>query len=138
MPVLPVCLLEPLWVQFSALLPERPVHDVGHAIIRSDRCRSGCCRQRRNLALARLGTKVLGIDRYKPPHQFGSSTGETRLTRLAVGEGVRERDQGASDRTVFLVRTRVPGEYAHSGRDLAMPVRDGQASPRRQHAWRQR
>ena len=24
MPVLPVCLLEPLWVQFSALLPERP------------------------------------------------------------------------------------------------------------------
>jgi FAD dependent oxidoreductase len=37
--------------------------------------------------LARLGTKVLGIDRYKPP-QFGSSTGETRLTRVAVGEGV--------------------------------------------------
>jgi hypothetical protein len=23
-PVLPVCLFEPLWVQFSALLPERP------------------------------------------------------------------------------------------------------------------
>jgi sarcosine oxidase len=38
--------------------------------------------------LARLGTKVLGIDRYKPPHEFGSSTGETRLTRAAVGEGV--------------------------------------------------
>ena len=38
--------------------------------------------------LARLGTKVLGIDRYKPPHQFGSSTGETRLTWAAVGEGV--------------------------------------------------
>jgi sarcosine oxidase len=38
--------------------------------------------------LARLGTKVLGIDRYKPPHEFGSSTGETRLTRVAVGEGV--------------------------------------------------
>jgi sarcosine oxidase len=27
--------------------------------------------------LARLGTKVLGIDRYKPPHEFGSSGGET-------------------------------------------------------------
>ena len=38
--------------------------------------------------LARLGAKVLGIDRYKPPHEFGSSTGETRLTRAAVGEGV--------------------------------------------------
>ena len=24
MPVLPVCLVEPLWVQFAALLPERP------------------------------------------------------------------------------------------------------------------
>ena len=38
--------------------------------------------------LARLGTKVLGIDRYRPPHEFGSSSGETRLTRVAVGEGV--------------------------------------------------
>ena len=25
MPVVPVCLMEPLWDQFSALLPERPV-----------------------------------------------------------------------------------------------------------------
>ena len=38
--------------------------------------------------LARLGTKVLGIDRYKPPHEFGSFTGETRLTRAAIDEGV--------------------------------------------------
>ena len=37
--------------------------------------------------LARRGVKVLGIDRYQPPHDRGSSHGETRITRLAVGEG---------------------------------------------------
>lgn len=35
----------------------------------------------------RLGLRVLGIDRYQPPHRFGSSHGETRFSRLAVGEG---------------------------------------------------
>ncbi|MDF2156270.1 N-methyl-L-tryptophan oxidase [Algoriphagus sp. CAU 1675] len=30
---------------------------------------------------------VIGIDRFDPPHCFGSSHGETRITRLAVGEG---------------------------------------------------
>jgi len=31
-PVLPVCLLEPLWVQFSALLPERPLVSPTHPL----------------------------------------------------------------------------------------------------------
>ena len=34
-----------------------------------------------------LGLSVLGIDRHNPPHEFGSSHAETRITRLAVGEG---------------------------------------------------
>ena len=38
MPALPVCLFEPLWVQFSALLPERPVVSPTHPL--------GCHRQR--------------------------------------------------------------------------------------------
>ncbi len=38
MPVLPVCLLEPLWVQFSALLPERPIVSPTHPL--------GCHRRR--------------------------------------------------------------------------------------------
>src|SRR5690348_709140 len=37
--------------------------------------------------LARRGIRVLGIDRYAPPHTHGSSHGETRVTRLAIGEG---------------------------------------------------
>jgi len=37
--------------------------------------------------LAKRGAKVLGIDRYSPPHEFGSSHGDTRITRIACGEG---------------------------------------------------
>jgi sarcosine oxidase len=37
--------------------------------------------------LAKRGAKVIGIDRFAPPHQMGSSHGETRITRQAVGEG---------------------------------------------------
>ncbi|MGH6870781.1 MAG: N-methyl-L-tryptophan oxidase [Rhizomicrobium sp.] len=36
---------------------------------------------------ARRGARVLGIDRYIPPHDRGSSHGDTRITRLAIGEG---------------------------------------------------
>ena len=36
---------------------------------------------------ARRGAKVLGIDRFDPPHALGSSHGDTRITRLAIGEG---------------------------------------------------
>jgi sarcosine oxidase len=37
--------------------------------------------------LSKQGAKVLGIDQFDPPHTLGSSHGETRITRLAVGEG---------------------------------------------------
>ncbi|MBX9938151.1 MAG: N-methyl-L-tryptophan oxidase [Candidatus Obscuribacterales bacterium] len=37
--------------------------------------------------LARFGLKVLGIDSFSPPHKVGSSHGESRITRKAIGEG---------------------------------------------------
>jgi sarcosine oxidase len=37
--------------------------------------------------LAKRGVRVLGIDRFDPPHEAGSSHGDTRITRLAIGEG---------------------------------------------------
>ena len=37
--------------------------------------------------LARRGARVLGIDRHRPPHTLGSSHGQSRISRLAVGEG---------------------------------------------------
>src|SRR5271170_4999278 len=37
--------------------------------------------------LSLRGARVLGIDRFSPPHDQGSSHGDTRITRLAIGEG---------------------------------------------------
>src|SRR5271166_4515368 len=37
--------------------------------------------------LAKLGASVIGIDRFIPPHDRGSSHGDTRITREAIGEG---------------------------------------------------
>jgi sarcosine oxidase len=37
--------------------------------------------------LAKRGAKVLGFDRFSPPHAQGSTHGDTRVTRLAIGEG---------------------------------------------------
>ncbi len=36
---------------------------------------------------AKRGARVLGLDRFTPPHVHGSTHGGTRVTRLAVGEG---------------------------------------------------
>ncbi|MDP2294799.1 MAG: N-methyl-L-tryptophan oxidase [Pseudolabrys sp.] len=38
--------------------------------------------------LAKAGASVLGIDKFSPPHAFGSSHGDTRVTRTAIGEGI--------------------------------------------------
>ena len=35
--------------------------------------------------LARRGARVIGIDRFHPPHHLGSSHGESRITRQAIG-----------------------------------------------------
>ena len=37
--------------------------------------------------LAKRGQRVLGLDQFVPPHARGSSHGETRVTRQAIGEG---------------------------------------------------
>ncbi|HXJ02586.1 MAG TPA: N-methyl-L-tryptophan oxidase [Micropepsaceae bacterium] len=37
--------------------------------------------------LAKRGAKVLGLDQFAPPHALGSSHGDSRITRLAIGEG---------------------------------------------------
>ena len=37
--------------------------------------------------LAKRGANVVGIDQFNPPHAHGSTHGETRITRQAIGEG---------------------------------------------------
>lgn len=36
---------------------------------------------------SKRGARALGIDRFEPPHTMGSSHGDTRITRQAIGEG---------------------------------------------------
>jgi sarcosine oxidase len=38
--------------------------------------------------LSERRARVLAIDQFDPPHSFGSSHGETRITRIACGEGL--------------------------------------------------
>ena len=39
--------------------------------------------------LATRGVKVVGVDQFTPPHARGSTHGETRITREAIGEGMQ-------------------------------------------------
>lgn len=39
--------------------------------------------------LARRGTAALGVDSHSPPHIYGSTHGDTRITREAIGEGMQ-------------------------------------------------
>lgn len=39
--------------------------------------------------LAKRGVRVLGLDRFHPPHPMGSTHGDTRITRQATGEGLQ-------------------------------------------------
>ncbi len=39
------------------------------------------------LSAARNGARAIGVDRFAPPHIMGSTHGETRVVRAAIGEG---------------------------------------------------
>jgi sarcosine oxidase len=51
--------------------------------------------------LAKAGANVLGIDKFSPPHKFGSSHGDTRVTRAAIGEGVEYSELALRSHTLW-------------------------------------
>jgi sarcosine oxidase len=51
--------------------------------------------------LAKAGASVLGIDKFSPPHKFGSSHGGTRVTRAAIGEGVEYSELALRSHTLW-------------------------------------
>ena len=79
--------------------------------------------------LARRGARVLGIDRWAPPHEHGSSHGESRITRQAVGEG--------DEYVPFVVRAHdIWRELeAETGESLLAPVGGLVLGRERQSAW---
>ena len=72
MPVLPVCLFEPLWVQFSALLPERPRFSPSHPL--------GCHRERiaDRVVFERVIAALVHGSRYERIASDGCSEGTIR------------------------------------------------------------
>ena len=82
---------------------------------------------------ARRGARVVGLDRFAPPHDRGSSHGDTRITRQAIGEGEAyvplalrshaiwdelEAATGARliDRCGFLLMVRADADSSHHGK----------------------
>jgi sarcosine oxidase len=66
--------------------------------------------------LARRGAGVVGIDRFAPPHDRGSSHGESRITRQAIAEG--------DEYVPFVLRSHEIWRQleADSGQTLFLPV----------------
>src|SRR5262245_10292303 len=66
--------------------------------------------------LARRSVRVIGIDRFEPPHDHGSSHGESRITRQAIGEG--------AEYVPFALRSHEIWREleAQTGRSLLAPV----------------
>jgi len=64
----------------SAIIPG--IRNVDVIVVGLGAMGSAACYQ-----LSARGVDVVGIDQYAPPHPWGSTHGDTRVTRLAIGEG---------------------------------------------------
>lgn len=85
--------------------------------------------------LAKKGSRVLGIDRFDPPHLHGSTHGDTRITRLAIGEGAQYTPLAIRSHEIWRALEAETGEQlltqcgalyiAPSGDDSAVHGRSG-------------
>ncbi len=79
--------------------------------------------------LARRGNSVLGIDRFTPPHEHGSTHGDTRITRLAIGEGAQYTPLAMRSHEIWRELERETGStllVAHGGLVLSSKARTSQ------------
>jgi sarcosine oxidase len=60
--------------------------------------------------LAKRGARVLGLDRHAPPHPYGSTHGDTRITRLAIGEGAHYSPLAIRSHEIWRALERETGE----------------------------
>ena len=67
--------------------------------------------------LAKRGVKILGLDRFAPPHAFGSSHGDSRVTRLACGEGAQYTPFARRSNEIWRELERASGQtlLVHNG-----------------------
>jgi len=79
--------------------------------------------------LARRGNSVLGIDRFAPPHEHGSTHGDTRITRQAIGEGAQYSPLAMRSHQIWRELERETGStllVAHGGLVLSSKARTSQ------------
>jgi len=69
---------------------------------------------------ARRGARVIGLDRHHPPHDQGSSHGETRITREAIGEGLEYVPLARRSQLLWREVERESGETLFSATGLLM------------------
>jgi sarcosine oxidase len=62
---------------------------------------------------AKRGARVIGFDRFRPPHAMGSSHGDTRITRLAIGEGAHYTPLVMRANEIWREIERETGESLH-------------------------
>jgi sarcosine oxidase len=76
---------------------------------------------------SRRGARVLGIDRFRPPHDRGSSHGDTRITRQAIGEGRHYVPLALRSRDIWRELETLTGEQLYAGTGVLIFGREGQA-----------
>jgi sarcosine oxidase len=79
--------------------------------------------------LAQRGNSVLGIDRFSPPHDHGSTHGDTRITRLAIGEGAQYTPLAIRSHEIWRELERETGStllVTHGGLVLSSKARTSQ------------
>lgn len=71
--------------------------------------------------LSKQNLKVIGIDKYMPPHSYGSSYGETRVTRQAIGEGTFYTPMVLRANEIWAELEKLSGKelYGHCGMLIA-------------------
>lgn len=79
--------------------------------------------------LARRRAKVLGIDQYAPPHEQGSTHGDTRITRLACGEGPEYTAFAARSHEIWRELERELGVQLLTQNGMAVIYGPGERSP---------
>ena len=80
--------------------------------------------------LARKGNRVLGIDRFSPPHVHGSTHGDTRITRLGIGEGTQYTPLAMRSHEIWREIERETGRTlltAHGGIVLSSAAKSSQS-----------
>ena len=75
---------------------------------------------------AKRGARVVGIEQFEPPHAKGSSHGDTRITRLAIGEGAQYTPLVLRSNEIWREVEAATGETLHvvtGGLILSSPAR---------------